>query len=253
MSYPPQGGYPPPGYPYPYPPPPRRDNGRAVAGAIAAVVLLAACGGVYYAFQAASKTAAVQQQAQRIADIYAKAAQFYQAGRFAEAVPLFQKIREDTTASVDMVTKAAAGEAFCCRALGQKAQEINDLDTAEQWFLRAVRVNPDDPSAKSELEAVQRAKAILRGNAAPPTSGSPQTSVGGSNPMPGFDPSKEESADAKKVREAAERLDRGNTLFQQGNLSGACREWHEAFLTAPGSPAGIQASSLRRQHCPTFM
>ncbi|GAB4457469.1 MAG: hypothetical protein OHK0029_17310 [Armatimonadaceae bacterium] len=247
--------YPPPSYSAP-PPRRRSDTGRTVAIVLTLLIVIGSVIGVYFAVHQAMQNYRVQQEAGRIQQLYARAANLYSTGRCNEAVPLFRKVRKDPNASVEIIQKAADGEAFCYRLEGQRAQEARDFFAAERWFQMAVEVAPTDLGAQEELRAVQRAMAILRGEvkptgnpAAPPSS--PATTAPGNPPAASPNPPPVDE-NTQKARDAVDNLNRGNVLIQQGRVGDACREWHEAMLRAPGSPAALQAQQQRRQYCQGF-
>jgi tetratricopeptide (TPR) repeat protein len=243
------------GYPTAYSPPPRRDNSRIVALVIAVLVVGGAGIAVWYGLQIALKNQQIQSQTSRIQSVYTKGVVLYQAGHFLEAAPLFQKVRLDPASGVEMITKAAEAEAFCYRMLGQQAQEAKDYTAAEQWFQQAVSVAPNDISAQEELRAVQKAIAILTGKdtlGGPLPSGSHSGNLDNNNPTPTPTPNAADEAAKKRARDAQEIFERGNQLLREGHRNDACREWHEAILLAPGSPAAVQATQRRRENCSDF-
>ena len=239
-------------YPYPYAPPPRPNSSRIIAVVIALIVVGGSGAAVWYGLQIAIKNQQIQSQANRIQGLYGKGAALYEQGRFLDAIPIFQKVRQDPAASGEMLTKAVESEAFCYRMLGQRAQEAKDYRTAEQWFQKAVAAVPGDRSALEELLAVQRAIAILSGKEPSPGAAPAPRHPEGAPPAAPLTPNPEGEAVRNRAGDAMEILQRGNHLMREGNRAGACREWHEAMLLAPGSPAAVQATQLRRDHCNEF-
>jgi|GEM_PF-3836527 tetratricopeptide (TPR) repeat protein len=231
-----------------YTPPPRRDNSRITALVIAVLVVGGAGVGIYFAVQKALYNYEVQAQANKVVEVYSKAVKLYEAGRYPEAAAIFQKVRTNPKASIEMIEKAARGEAFCYRILGQRAQDLKDFASAERWFQAAVQVSPEDIGAREELAAVQKAIEVLQN---PPTTSPPLPGENRPGTPSASDPPPL-SEDDKKAMDAMEHYNRGNVLLREGRRADACREWHEAILRAPGTPGAVQAQAQRAQHCQGF-
>jgi serine/threonine-protein kinase len=182
---------------------------------------------------------------------YSQAAKLYHDARYEEAAALFRQTRLSGMADPGLVRRSAEGEVYSYRKLGQQAQDRSDFLTAQRWFNEALKVSPDDPQAKQELDAVQKRLAgqsaatpapAIADNAVPSaTPSAPPRDV----PMPGSISTNEfVDANNRAGMQAAQLLQQGTEAYQKGDTSAARRLWLEAVSVGPGSQAALQAQEF---------
>lgn len=218
---------------------------RTVGWALAALVIggLVVGGGI--AFTRAFRSAQTQMGYAAGIDDFNRAADLYQKKSYEAAAALFNRVRQDTKNTDEILKKATEGELWCYRELGHAAQNRGDLQAAARWYRMALDVKPDDPQAKAEYEAVVKilgsaAPAGPSTTAPPPdrTTQHPQAPAAGT---PNLKASDVEGGNARAAQEAQVLLSQANQAYRSGNLSEAVRLWSQVVSKAPGSPAAQQA------------
>ncbi len=264
------GTYPPnPTSPSLYPSQTPKNNLGAIA--IATIILLAVVGGAGFALRGAFTNMQAGQTRGQLVKITNDGVALFKKKEYEVAAADFKKVRDaGSVADADTRAKAATNETICYRMLGQKAQEAEDLPTAEMWFLKALEVSPLDASAKTELLGVQKRRGTAGAGSAPvavtPTGEkidasnplakvlipSPGPSVvGAGNPAPSpvaldTQPGAQKTGDFTAANRAAaakaqETLNRADAAFQSGRRADAVGLWHDAITAGPGSPAALTA------------
>lgn len=232
---------------FPPPPPlievePRRNLGSTVA-AIGVVALLVL--GAGWAFTAALGNSKGGSGQSATTD-YNKAAELYQKGQYESAARLFRKIGD------------AEKEAWCYRALGAKAMESKDFNKAYEWFALAASVNPGDTDAargKDQARSAQFGDQVAKTGSTDPADHQPTPPPIATRPTPNASPfagltTGDWQADLQRKANAAQNfLNQGNALYQQGNLTDACRAWNDARQAGPGTQPGVTAGQYYQQYC----
>jgi serine/threonine-protein kinase len=222
-------------------------NPAFTAASVALVIFLLTAGG--WAVMRAYRIFTQEARVSGAVSDYARAADLYKQGKYEEAAPIFRKTRLSPTADPGIVRQATEGELYCYRKLGQASQAREDWQAAQRWFQEAVKVAPDDPQARSELEAVQdtlRANAANASSATPaPTGSAPPATLPAASPAPaaqsGVTTGDFQNANAQGAAQAEALVQQGVTAYQNGDLRGAQNYWYEAAKVGPGSPAAQRA------------
>jgi tetratricopeptide (TPR) repeat protein len=149
---------------------------------------------------------------------------------------------------------------YAYRALGQAAQTGNDLDAAERWFNQALEVAPNDAQARTELEAVRRAKGAPSPIEATPvpvveTSPAPSATPPATLPTATPGPDAPGSVSAAQFQQtnnqlaasAQQLLQQGDQAWRAGNADEARRLWREAQVKGVATSVYNQAGQ-RLQH-----
>ncbi|MBC7806873.1 MAG: serine/threonine protein kinase, partial [Akkermansiaceae bacterium] len=249
-------------------------NSRSNFGAIAvaSVVLLAVVGGAGLALRGAFSTLPAGQSRESLVKITNDGVKLFEQKEYEKAAALFKKVRDagDVADSATRVS-AATNETVCYRTLGQKAQDANDLASAEMWFTKALEVSPLDPNAKVELVGVQKRRGTIPTTNAPVAASSPGANIDPSNPLagvlkpsppaPGTGPGTPQpvssvpsgvlpgtqtandfaAANRKAEAEAQALLEKGDAAFQTQQRSEAISLWRQAVAAGPGSRAATTA------------
>lgn len=248
-----------------------RNNFGAIA--VAAIVLLAAVGGVGFALNSAFSKMKAGQSQESLIKITNDGVELFKKKEYEKAAALFKKVR-DAGDAADSATRlsAAANETTCYRTLGQRAQDAGDLASAEMWFTKALEVSPLDPNAKIELAGVQKRRGSLPIGGTPGTAAPKAPGVDASNPLAGLlqpSPTAPTSgggggttlaspspagvlpgsqsgndfaaANRKAEAEAQVLLDKGDAAFSAGQRNEAISFWRQAVATGPGSSAATKA------------
>ena len=129
---------------------------RTVGWILAVLVVggLVVGGGI--AFTRAFKSAQSQMGYAAGIEDFNRAADLYQKKNYDAAALLFKRVRLEIKNTDETIRKATEGEVWCYREQGHLAQNRNDLAAAARWYQMALDVNPDDPQAKAEYEAVRK-------------------------------------------------------------------------------------------------
>jgi tetratricopeptide (TPR) repeat protein len=231
-------------------------------GIVGGVLALAFIGVLFTVFSRAYHGFTIASGVGQGQDEYNKAAELYKKKQFSEAALLFSRLRLSPTANTQTIKDATNGEVFCYRELGHIAQSKNDPQTALRWYEKALQVNPNDAQAKAEYDAILRLLnaqktatsgqgQVVASQAAPNNPSTPSNPLQEPNfnrpnmpALPGVpDVTTEDFArqNAMKAQAARDVLQKANTAWQQGNLQEALRLWNETSITAPGSPASLEA------------
>jgi serine/threonine-protein kinase len=257
---------------------PRRPYGLY---AFVALLLVTVFGFTAYGFQVAQKNASQQAATNRYAEAYNKAAALYKDKRYEEAATAFDRIRSAPDAALDAKRNAMAGQVYSYRMLGQQAQSVSDFPKAEDWYRRALALNPNDPDAKKELDQILKARGVtapaggsgaVAGSGGSAASGNdPNNPLSGvlSRPGPGSSPAagaappgdlgqlpagtapqlpSATAADFQRqnaagAAQAAQLLAQGNQAAQNGDYKTALDFWRRAVAAGPGSPAALEAQA----------
>ncbi|MBC8137387.1 MAG: serine/threonine protein kinase [Fibrella sp.] len=249
-----------------------RSNYGAIA--VASVILLAVVGGAGFALSNAFSKIQASQSQESLIKISNEGVELFKKNEFEKAAALFKKVR-DAGDAADSATRisAASNETTCYRTLGQKAQDANDLASAEMWFTRALEVSPLDPNAKIELNGVQKRRGTVPTGNTPvavapngdkidssnplagvlkPSPDAPGTGGGGggsslaspppTSVLPGSQTSNDFAAANRKAEaEAQAFLDKGDGAFNAQQRSEAVSFWRQAVAAGPGSSAASKA------------
>jgi tetratricopeptide (TPR) repeat protein len=234
-----------------------------IKGIVGGVLALAFIGVLFTVFSRAYHGFTIASGVGQGQDEYNKAAELYKKKQFSEAAVLFSRLRLSQTANTQTIKDATNGEVFCYRELGHMAQSKNDPQTALRWYEKALQVNPNDAQAKAEYDAILRLlnslntqKALTSGQgqvvaSQTPVGNPPRNPLQEPNfnrptmpPLPGVpEVTTQDFArqNAMKAQAARDVLQKANAAWQQGNVQEALRLWNETSITAPGSPASLEA------------
>jgi tetratricopeptide (TPR) repeat protein len=242
------------------------------ATAVAAIVLLAAVGGVGLALNSAFSKMKAGQSQESLIKITNDGVELFKKKEYEKAAALFKKVR-DAGDAADSATRlsAAANETVCYRTLGHKAQDAGNLASAEMWFTKALEVSPLDPNAKIELAGVQKQRGslpigdnpaanapkgggidasnplagLLQPSPTAPTQGGGGTTLASPSPagvLPGTQSGNDFAAANRKAEaEAQALLDKGDAAFNAGQQNEAVSLWRQAVAAGPGSSAATKA------------
>jgi tetratricopeptide (TPR) repeat protein len=239
-----------------------QNKNAILKGIVGGVLALAFIGVLFAVFSRAYHGFTIASGVGQGQDEYNKAVELYKKKQFSEAALLFSRLRLSPTANTQTIKNATNGEVFCYRELGHIAQAQNDPQTALRWYEKALQVNPNDAQAKAEYDAILRllntqktaTSSQVVAAQTPMTSTLPNAP---SNPLqePNFNkhamPALPEGPNvstedfvrqnAMKAQTAQGVLQRANAAWQQGNIQEALLLWNETSITAPGSPASLEA------------
>ncbi len=241
----------PPVMPAPTPSPAGQNNTGRIGAVIALVIALVAV--ITLGTFLGSKAFTNFQRENKSADYSAtlnKASDLYGTGHYEEAATLFRQIRLSGMADPSLVQRAAEGEVYAYRKLGQAAQDRSDFLAAQHWFQEALKVSPEDGQAKAELEGVQKrlsndVKTAAPGDttaASPTVTSTPPPTLPKNVPMPGSLSTNDfQNANNQAAMQSQQLLQQGIDAYTKGDASSAQRIWLNAVSAGPGSQAALQA------------
>ncbi|MGV2433117.1 MAG UNVERIFIED_CONTAM: hypothetical protein LVQ98_07620 [Rickettsiaceae bacterium] len=97
---------------------------------------------------------------EEIVNAHLRANQLLAKGEFAEAIAVFQEIKNGATADDKKIQKAAAGEKKCWQAWGEQLRKDDKEQQALEKFDAASKIDPNDlTTLKAHLPDTQAAKA----------------------------------------------------------------------------------------------